>query len=98
MATKKKSQKQESNEIKEQQKESFTSQKEVSKNDEKDNTTVCVAKPNEPNYPSELLAKSESFKQFRLHPDIIRAILTKQSYTISEAKSLVQNYLDSFRV
>jgi hypothetical protein len=56
-----------------------------------------IKKEKETEYPSELLAKSESFKQFGLHPDIIRAILSKQSYTITEAKAEVQKYIDSFK-
>lgn len=51
---------------------------------------------NEQKYPTALLAKSEALKSFRLHRDVIYAILCKQEYTIRDAKQAIQKYIDSF--
>ena len=50
----------------------------------------------EPKYSSDLLAKSKALSEFHLHPDMIRAILVKSEYTISDAKLAIQKYIDSF--
>jgi hypothetical protein len=50
----------------------------------------------EPKYNSDLLAKSKALSEFHLHPDMIRAILVKSEYTISDAKLAIQKYIDSF--
>lgn len=50
----------------------------------------------EPKYPTELLVKSKSIAEFCLHPDVIRAILTKSEYTLSDAKLAIRKYVDSF--
>lgn len=50
----------------------------------------------EPKYSSDLLAKSKALSEFHLHPDMIRAILVKPEYTISDAKLAIQKYIDSF--
>lgn len=50
----------------------------------------------EPRYPTELLVKSKSIAEFCLHPDVIRAILTKSEYTLSDAKLAIRKYIDSF--
>jgi hypothetical protein len=50
----------------------------------------------EQKYKKELLAKSKCFEEFHLHPDMIRAILVKPEYTISDAKLALQKYIDSF--
>jgi hypothetical protein len=47
-------------------------------------------------FPREMLAKSKQLKEFHLHYDIIRAILEEPEYTIEEAKSAIQEYLNSF--
>lgn len=52
--------------------------------------------PNEPVYNRDLLAKSKALSEFHLHPDMIRAILVKSEYTISDAKLAIQKYIDSF--
>lgn len=52
----------------------------------------------EQKYPKELLVKSKQLSQFNLHPCLIRAILTKPEYTLSEAKETIQNYIDSFKI
>lgn len=50
----------------------------------------------EPVYSSDLLTKSKILSEFHLHPDMIRAILVKPEYTISDAKLAIQKYIDSF--
>lgn len=50
----------------------------------------------EPKYQKELLVKSKALSEFHLHPDMIRAILVKSEYTISDAKLAIQKYIDSF--
>ena len=50
----------------------------------------------EPKYPTELLVKSKSIAEFCLHPDVIRAILTKSEYTLSDAKLAIRKYINSF--
>lgn len=50
----------------------------------------------EPKYNSDLLSKSKALSEFHLHPDMIRAILVKSEYTISDAKLAIQKYIDSF--
>lgn len=50
----------------------------------------------EPKYNRDLLAKSKALSEFHLHPDMIRAILVKSEYTISDAKLAIQKYIDSF--
>lgn len=50
----------------------------------------------EPKYPASLLVKSEALRRFGLHYDILCAILGTQDYTLSDAKSAVQKYIDSF--
>lgn len=49
-----------------------------------------------PKYSSDLLAKSKALSEFHLHPDMIRAILVKPEYTISDARLAIQKYIDSF--
>ena len=49
-------------------------------------------------FDKELLVKSNTLACFGLHKDVIRAILTKESYTLSEAKNVIQKYIDSFNV
>lgn len=50
----------------------------------------------EQKYNRDLLIKSKSLAEFHLHPDMIRAILVKPEYTISDAKLAIQKYIDSF--
>jgi hypothetical protein len=50
----------------------------------------------EQKYDKELLVKSKRLEEFHLHPDMIRAILVKPEYTISDAKLAIQKYIDSF--
>ena len=50
----------------------------------------------EPKYPTELLVKSKSIAEFCLHPDVIRAILTKSEDTLSDAKLAIRKYINSF--
>ena len=57
---------------------------------------VSVQPQNEQKYPKELLVKSEAINSFGLHCDVVRGILVGQEYTISEAKSAIQKYIDSF--
>lgn len=57
---------------------------------------ISVQQQNEPKYPKELLVKSEAIKSFGLHCDVVRGILVGQEYTIKEAKSAIQKYIDSF--
>ena len=57
---------------------------------------VSVQPQNEQKYTKELLVKSEAIKSFGLHCDVVRGILVGQEYTISEAKSAIQKYIDSF--
>lgn len=52
----------------------------------------------EQKYPTELLVKSEKLAQFHLHRDVIRAILTRQEYTLSDAIAAIKKYIDSFNV
>ena len=52
----------------------------------------------EQKYPTELLVKSEKLAQFHLHRDVIRAILTRQEYTLSDAIAAINKYIDSFNV
>lgn len=52
----------------------------------------------EESFEKELLIKSKQLECFGLHKDVIRAILTKDSYTLSEAKNVIQKYIDSFNV
>ncbi len=47
-------------------------------------------------FDKEILAKSKCLSEFHLHPDMIRAILVKPEYTISDAKLALQKYIDSF--
>jgi hypothetical protein len=50
----------------------------------------------EQKYDKELLVKSKRLEEFHLHPDMIRAILVKPEYTMSDAKLAIQKYIDSF--
>jgi cupin superfamily acireductone dioxygenase involved in methionine salvage len=52
----------------------------------------------EQKFPTELLVKSEKLAQFHLHRDVIRAILTRQEYTLSDAIAAIKKYIDSFNV
>lgn len=51
-------------------------------------------------YNSELLVRSKLMSKFGLHKDILRAILSKESYTIGDAERAVLAYLksDAFKV
>lgn len=55
-------------------------------------------KVEEQKYPTALLVKSEKLAQFHLHRDVIRAILTRQEYTLSDAIAAIKKYIDSFNV
>lgn len=55
-------------------------------------------KVEEQKFPTALLVKSEKLAQFHLHRDVIRAILTRQEYTLSDAIAAIKKYIDSFNV
>lgn len=47
-------------------------------------------------YPTEILLHSETINSFRLHSDIVRAILVKDEYSIQDAKRAIETYIKSF--
>ena len=58
-------------------------------NEKKDVVDECV-------YPTELLIKSDKLKHYRLHIDVLRAILVKDEYSVSNAEKSINKYIESF--
>lgn len=58
-------------------------------NEKQDVVDECV-------YPTELLIKSDKLKHYRLHIDVLRAILVKDEYSVSNAEKSINKYIESF--
>lgn len=42
------------------------------------------------------LITSKALKKFKLHRDILTALLPNEHYSLKEAETIIQNYIDSF--